>query len=370
MAKPIYTPRVNNNDDTVQLIALNVAVGDQIKQGDVVAEVETDKSIAEVESERDGYVLDILHQEDEQIPVGGTLMWIGDSADEPIPEVTTAKPIQENIKVGRPTAKARLLLRRHGLTAEQVPASGDRLSVADVEAYLASNGSQADLRPKSATAPVAATPEVAGELQDLSPEEHGMLNTVAWHRDVAVSAYLEIAYDAAAWDRVAADYAERHGLMLSPLLPLMAHRLVRLATEKPKINSTILGSKRYQYETVNLGFTVQAGTTLYLTVINDAGSLETDEFIREMGEIQRRAMGHKLKSADTQGATVAFSSMSRWRVTRHMPILPPNTALMVAHAATGPDDQAVLGASYDHRVLSGFDVVRLLQELAKPPALD
>ena len=53
-----------------------------------------------------------------------------------------------------------------------------------------------------------------------------------------------------------------------------------------------------------------------------------------------------------------------------MPILPPNTSLMVAHAATGPDGRAVLGASYDHRVLSGFDAVRLLQELTKPPVLD
>ena len=121
---------------------------------------------------------------------------------------------------------------------------------------------------------------------------------------------------------------------------------------------------------MNLGFTVQAGNTLYLTVINDAAKMNLDEFIQNMGEVQRRAMGHKLKPRDTQGATVAFSSMSRWRVTRHMPILPPNTALMVAHAATGSDGHAVLGASYDHRVLSGFDVVRLLQVLAKPPALD
>jgi pyruvate/2-oxoglutarate dehydrogenase complex dihydrolipoamide acyltransferase (E2) component len=158
--------------------------------------------------------------------------------------------------------------------------------------------------------------------------------------------------------------------MMSPLLPLMAYRLVQLAVERPKINSTIVGDQRYQYDQVNLGFTVQVGDILYLTVTQDAGSLGVADFIQRLGEVQRRAMGHKLKADETQGATIAFSSMSRWKVTRHMPILPPQTALMIAHAANNAEGRVVLGASYDHRVLSGFDVVRLLQDLAKPPQLD
>ena len=370
MAKPIYTPRVNNNDDTVQLVGLKVSAGDQVKPGQVVAEVETDKSIAEVEAERDGYVLEILHQEGDHLAVGSVLLWIGDSPDEPIPEIPARETDDSGRGAGRPTVKARLLLRRHGLSAEEVPCSGDRLGAADVEAYLAAKGGLSNLRPQTSIAREAVMPDATGELQDLSAEEHGMLGTVSWHRDTAAAAYLEVAYDAAAWDQVAADYAQRHGLMLSPLLPLMAHRLVHLVCESPKINSTIVGSQRYQYDAVNLGFTVQAGSTLYLTVVNDAANMNTEEFIQNMGEIQRRAMGHKLKPRDTQGATVAFSSMSRWGVTRHMPILPPNTSLIVAHAATGPDGRAVLGASYDHRVLSGFDTVRLLQALTKPPVLD
>jgi hypothetical protein len=40
---------------------------------------------------------------------------------------------------------------------------------------------------------------------------------------------------------------------------------------------------------------------------------------------------------------------------------------MIAHAAPKGSGRAVLGASYDHRVLSGFDVARLLQQLATPP---
>ncbi len=59
--------------------------------------------------------------------------------------------------------------------------------------------------------------------------------------------------------------------------------------------------------------------------------------------------------------------MARWNVSRHVPILPPQTGLIVAHSAPRGSGKAVLGASYDHRLLSGFDVVQVLQALATPP---
>jgi len=125
--------------------------------------------------------------------------------------------------------------------------------------------------------------------------------------------------------------------------------------------------KRYEYRDVNLGFTVQAGQTLYLTVIREAQNMDVPTFLNALGEVQRHAMGHKLKAEEVQGATIGFSSMARWQVSRHMPILAPNTALMLAHAAPKGRSRAVLGASYDHRVLSGYDTAKLLQQLVTPP---
>jgi len=91
-------------------------------------------------------------------------------------------------------------------------------------------------------------------------------------------------------------------------------------------------------------------------------------FIEAMGALQRNAMAHKLRASETSGATLAFSSMARWKVSRHIPILSPYTSLMIAHAAPRDTGKAVLGASYDHRLLSGFDVIQVLQALIKPPA--
>jgi pyruvate/2-oxoglutarate dehydrogenase complex dihydrolipoamide acyltransferase (E2) component len=154
-------------------------------------------------------------------------------------------------------------------------------------------------------------------------------------------------------------------LLINPLLALIAWRLAGLVKDNPKLNATIAGSELLVYDRVNLGFTVQAGQSLYLAVLHDAGKLEAAQFVARLGELQRHAMARRLTMDETQNATLSFSSMARWPVTRHVPVLPPFTSLIVAHAAP-PGGGAVLGATYDHRVLSGFDVVRALEQLSKP----
>jgi pyruvate/2-oxoglutarate dehydrogenase complex dihydrolipoamide acyltransferase (E2) component len=211
-------------------------------------------------------------------------------------------------------------------------------------------------------------PPVSGELQELSPEAAGMLHTVTWHRDHAAAAYLELEYDPKPWEEHAARYATREKLMLSPLLPLMAFRLVALGRDRPAINATIVNDHRYQYRPVNLGFTVQVGAMLYLTVVRDAQAMDAARFIVALGEVQRHAMARKLPPQEASGATLSFSSMARWNVSRHLPILPPQTALIVAHAAPKNSGKAVLGATYDQRILTGFDVAQVLQALSQPPS--
>lgn len=138
MPRPIRTPRINNNDDSVRLIHIAVEVGAQVRTGDYVAEVETDKASFSVESEDAGFVLSICHKTGEEIPVGSVLFWLGDSADESAPSVgngTAAKAAMASISL-----KAQLLLRKYRLEASEIQNSGERLSAEDVENHITFNG--------------------------------------------------------------------------------------------------------------------------------------------------------------------------------------------------------------------------------------
>lgn len=374
MPTPLYTPRVNNNDDTVRLVKVLVAPGAAVRAGDVVAEVETDKANFTVEAEQDGYVLSVEQALNETIDVGSVLLWIGATPDEALPSREPA-PVTSAAARGpaEPTLKAAQLLAKHGLSAADVPASGDRLSVRDVEAYLASRGDGgAAPAPSLSSSPASrgsvSAPSAPGVTRALTPEERGMLRTVIWQRDEAVPGYVELQYDAAPWEQAAAEYQKSERLLLNPLLALMAYRLVRVTAERERLNATIAGDALHVYSTVNLGFTVQSDRTLYLAVVQNAAALPAREFVSRLGDLQRSALGHKLRSADLTGATVSFSSMARWNVSRHVPVLPPHTALIVAHAAT-VNGVGTLGATYDHRVLTGFDALAAIREVSVPEGL-
>ena len=196
-----------------------------------------------------------------------------------------------------------------------------------------------------------------------------MLATVAWQRDHAAAAYLEIEYDPRPWEAQAAQAMRERRLLFSPLLGLMAHRLAALAPGLGANGTIVEGreAQRVRYRQVNLGFTVQAGERLYLCVVAGADTLDAPAFVNRLFDLQRRAMAHKLVPAEMRGATIGFTSMARWGVRRHQPVLAPHTGVMIAHTAPAADGAgAVLGITYDHRLLSGFEAVRLLKQLAQP----
>jgi pyruvate dehydrogenase E2 component (dihydrolipoamide acetyltransferase) len=364
MLKAIRTPRINNNDDSVRLVHVAIDVGSEVRTGDLVAEVETDKANFSVESEEAGFVLAICHKVGEEISVGSVLLWLGDSPNETAPTNGVVAGTPQTDGTGA-SLKARLLLRQYNLDESLIPRAGDRLTAEDVEKYL---------RSKDLTVPEATTredacdvPAVSGKTQDLNPEERGMLRTVLWHRDSAVPGYVELAYDARTWVEYAAAFQKSQRLMFDPLLSLLAFRLVGLGREHSRLNSTIAGASRYLYDHVNLGFTVQSGATLYMVVVQNAESMTEKEFVDKLMALQRAAMKKSLRSEETTGATLAFASMARWSIARHIPVLPPHVSFIAAHVGTASDGSSHLGATYDHRVLTGFDVAQLLWKLSRPP---
>ena len=366
MASAIYVPRINNNDDEVKVLAFDVGVGDKIKAGQIIGQVETDKAVLDVTASSDGYVLGFVAQAEEVVRVGSIMLWLGESKDEVVPEVQNLTTGQAGSRTSLVTAKARILLEKNSLHADVIPPIDGRVTVEAIERYLATKGGvNAETKPVLAQSSVDVLPDVEGTQMNLTREEKGMAATVTWHRDFAVPGYIEIDYDLAPWAEYAKRFQDEKGLLMPPLLPLMAWRLVEIVQEVPRLNATVVGNKRFEYTPVNLGFTIQAGDALYLAVVRNAQGVDEFGFVNTLGDVLRRAAGHNLRESEASGATVGFSSMERWKVTRHIPILPPHTALMVAHAA-GQGGRGVLGASYDHRVLNGGQVVAALKKLSSP----
>ncbi|MEO7998990.1 MAG: biotin/lipoyl-containing protein, partial [Gemmatimonadaceae bacterium] len=213
MIFPLRTPRVNNNDDTVKLSAVYAKPGAFVREGEMVAEVETDKATFTVEANKAGYFLKCMHTVGETIAVGSVLAWLGEDANDAAPEDSSASTGAKS--AAEPTLKAALLLKEYGLNAADVPSTSERLSVAEVQAYIAQHALQPGAK-STATAPAAAAPtsnavsivaphtDVKSRSEDLSVVERGMMRTVSWHARVAVPGYVEIVSNAKAWEEYGA----------------------------------------------------------------------------------------------------------------------------------------------------------------------
>src|SRR5580765_1283824 len=155
MAAPQTVPCVNINDEVVQVVSINVKPGEFVKTGAVIGAVETDKSLLDVVAERDGYVLRIECEPEQKVRVGSVMFWLGDAPDERIPEEAVVAPPAASAG-GEPTAKARAMLKQLGLDPARIPHGGERLTVADIETWIAGADKG---RAAGATAPAATAAE-------------------------------------------------------------------------------------------------------------------------------------------------------------------------------------------------------------------
>ena len=82
MATEVIMPKQGNTVETCVIVDWKKSRGDQIEQGDLICEIETDKALMEVESPASGVVLELLFQAGEEVPVLSVIALIGDEGEE------------------------------------------------------------------------------------------------------------------------------------------------------------------------------------------------------------------------------------------------------------------------------------------------
>ncbi|MBO4304380.1 MAG: hypothetical protein J6A21_07330, partial [Lentisphaeria bacterium] len=82
MATKVPIPRLGQSEETVTIQSWKVKEGDVLKKGDVMFDVETDKSVLDVESQFEGTILKILVPAGKEVPVNTTGMIIGEPGED------------------------------------------------------------------------------------------------------------------------------------------------------------------------------------------------------------------------------------------------------------------------------------------------
>ncbi len=120
MAKEIRLPQLGQTMEEGTVVNCLVKVGDKIKKGDVIFEIETDKATLEMESPGEGFVKNILVNVNDTLPVGEALLVIGDE-NEDVPQ-SFIDSLKGGSATGTESAQAASAVAQEPSVAEPEPA--------------------------------------------------------------------------------------------------------------------------------------------------------------------------------------------------------------------------------------------------------
>lgn len=404
--KVITMPRLSDTMTTGTVATWLKKVGDTVKEGDMLAEIETDKATMEFESFNAGTLLYIGIQEGESAPVDSVLAIIGPAGTdisgiaenyskggeapavaktEAATPVTVSQPTQEitTLDNGRVFASplAKQIAKEKGINLSQIKGSGEngRIVKSDVENFTASTpvATQSTSQPEvSSVTPV--KPFVpAGENYSEKIPNSTMRKVIAKRLSESIFTaphfYLtiEVAMDEAMKSRATINTVPDTKVSFND----MVIKACAMALKKhPKVNSQWADDAITIHHHVNIGVAVAVEDGLVVPVLKFADQMSLSQIGSTVKDVAGRAKNKKLQPAEMEGSTFTVSNLGMFGITEFTSIInQPNSAILSVGAIVEKpvvrNGQIVVGNTMkvtlacDHRTVDGATGAQFLQTL-------
>ncbi|HXT46808.1 MAG TPA: dihydrolipoamide acetyltransferase family protein [Pseudonocardiaceae bacterium] len=400
----VLMPRLSDTMQEGVLSQWRKHEGDPVHQGDVLAEIETDKATMELEAYDEGTLSRLLVEEGATIPIGTPIAVIDTpaasaapapsppaAAQQPAtpPTVATPTPPSSDVSASRASPLARRIAREHGVDLATISGSGPggRIVRGDIEAAIAANAQPGTAPPPTPTSrppeppssPAAVPLPVAGpDVEELALTRMRRLTAqrLTQSAQQAPHFYLTRVVDAdpllAFRKQVNADL-ESTGIRVS-VTDLLVKACAQALTAHPEVNSSWADTRVLRYHRVHIAVAVALDDGLVAPVIHDAHRKTLSEISREAHDLVTRARAGRLSVEDITGGTFTISNLGMYGIDQFTAVInPPEAAILAVGAATpNPivrDGQLSVGTtmtltlSIDHRVIDGATGARFLTDL-------
>lgn len=389
MATTVTMPKMGFDMVEGKLLRWLKKVGDPVKAGEPLAEIETEKVNIEFEAPASGVLKAVLIEEGTTVPVGTPIAIIG-APDEPV-ELPRPAPAQAPIAPtpapspapspavpppaapgGRVKASplARRLAREAGIDLREIPGTGPggRVVKRDIDRYLQARAPTPP--PAVAPAPAAAPPPAA---VPVSPLRQAIARRMTASKQNVPHFYITVEVDmdeAMAWRaRINEALGERGKVSVNDLVVKAAAMALR---EFPALRSSYQEGGIVRHEAIHIGIAVALEEGLITVVLRDADKKPLAQIARESKELVERARSGKVRPEDIEGSVFTVSNLGMYEVEHFIAIInPPEAAIMavgsVRQVPVVKNGQLTVGqrmkvtVSADHRVTDGAEVARFLQ---------
>jgi pyruvate dehydrogenase E2 component (dihydrolipoamide acetyltransferase) len=362
--------------ETARLVRWLKNVGDTVKVGEPLLEVETEKSVIEIESSVSGRLVEVLLQPDQEAKVGDQIAWMESGEAQPARSSASAPPESaarnappsaalfeapagERI---RSTPVARRVAAEHGIDLGQIAGSGPRgrVQLEDVKRAI---GAPA----------VLATPAApARTLPVMSPMRRALARAMALSNATIPQFTVERSVDVTTLQALRAEFSAvlAQGSPRLSVNDFLLQAVARTLLEFPALNATFSGDPESPDARIvtasgaHIGLVVAVENGLLVPIFHDVEQFGLAELARRRVDLVERGLKGRLKREELEGATFSISNLGAHGPDRFTAIInPPQSAIL----AVGRQRDAVvarygtmevrpiceLTLTVDHRVADG-----------------
>ena len=412
MEEVVLMPRLSDTMTEGVIAGWQKNVGDTVKKGEVLADIETDKATMELESYKDGILLYQGAKAGEKILVNDLLCVIGAAGTNvdaivaavksgagatapaaasnatpaapstPAPvvaPVASAPAVQAVVNEGRIFASplAKKMAEERGIDLRYVKGTGDngRITKFDIDGYVPATASAASA-PQAVTA--ASSPQVASgvvsfEDQPVSQMRKTIARRLSESLFTAPHFYITMSIDMDAAVAARAKINEVAPVKIS-FNDMVVKATALSLKQHPKINSSWLGDSIRTNHHINIGIAVAVDEGLLVPVVRFADTKTLSEIGVAVKGFAQKAKDKKLQPSDWEGSTFTISNLGMFGVDEFTAIInPPDACILavggIAQVPVVKNGQVVPGnvmkvtLSCDHRVVDGAAGAAFLQTL-------
>jgi len=410
MDEVVLMPRLSDTMEEGVISSWHKNVGDTVKKGEVLADIETDKATLELESYKNGTLLHVGAQKGEKIPVNGLLCIIGEKgkvdvdaiiaaakgggvSSQPAPAESPKAEATETVQPAAQTAAtssssssdngrvkasplAKKLAAEKGIDIGSINGTGDggRITKADIDNYKASSSGKPAAT--TAVAPIFTGSTEEGftdipnsQIRNIIAKRLGESKFSAPHFYLT----MEINMDNAMAARVQLNEVSPAKISFNDMVVKATALALR---QHPAVNASWLGDKIRRYNHIHIGIAVAIEDGLIVPVVKFADQKTLPQIAAESKELAGKAKNKKLQPNEFSGNTFTISNLGMMDIDEFTAIInPPDSCIMavgrikeiVVKKADGFGTSNVMKVtmSCDHRSVDGALGAAFLQTFKK-----
>lgn len=410
----ITMPRLSDTMTEGKVAKWHKKVGDSVKEGDILAEIETDKAVQDFESEFNGTLLYIGTEEGGASPVDSVLTIIGPEGTDVSAIVSGGGKKQESTKKeevpssenksessskeasAQPTTSnqqqstdriaisplAKKMAEDKGINVNDLKGSGEngRIVRKDVEGFTPSSKEVAANESKAPAANASAAAQVAVNFvqgEDSETPNSQVRNIIAKRlsesKFTAPHYYLmvEISMDKAMEARKEINSLPDTKISFNDMIIKATAMALR---KHPQVNSTWHADKIVHHGNINVGVAVAIPDGLVVPVLKNADQMNYNQISAGVKDMAGRAKSKGLKANEMEGSTFSISNLGMFGIETFTSIInQPNSAILsvgaIVEKPVVKNGQIVVGNTMklslacDHRVVDGATGAQFLQTL-------